>query len=106
MAAGVLQVLGYRVLRASDSVEALRLLEKHPADVLLLLTAVALPGMSGLELAARLKTTSANLKVIYLSGLRDVVRVSGVVHPASNSLQKPFRPNELGAKVRALLGEP
>jgi DNA-binding response OmpR family regulator len=105
-AAGVLKMLGHRVLRASDSSEALRLLERHRADIFILLTAVALPGMSGLELAARLKATSANLKVIYLSGLTDVVRVTGVMHPASNSLRKPVNPAELEAKVRALLAEP
>jgi CheY-like chemotaxis protein len=53
LAAEVLLADGHTVIRADNAHEALRLLERHSPD--LVLTDIAMPGMSGLELARRLK---------------------------------------------------
>ena len=44
-----LQDLGYRVVEAADGAEGLALLERHAPD--LLVSDVAMPGMTGVELA-------------------------------------------------------
>jgi len=50
----VLQDNGYAVLEARDGLEALRIAKEHTGRIDLLLTEVKMPGMNGLELAARL----------------------------------------------------
>jgi DNA-binding response OmpR family regulator len=105
-AADVIQELGFTVLRAEKGSAAPELLARHPVDLNVLVTAVMMDGMSGLELAAQLRARWGRLKVIYLSGVTDVVRVNGVMHPCSVSVRKPFTREELGRKLAALLATP
>ncbi len=105
-AALVLEAMGYRVLRASDAGEALRLLDCNPARIDLLLTSAAMPAVSGLELAARLRATWPDLKVIYTSSFTDAIRIEGALDSASASLKKPFTSEELARKVRVLITNP
>ena len=100
----VLEARGYKVLVASDGPEALRLAAQHPAPIQLLVTDVVMPGMSGSELAASLVRARPELKVLYVSGYADesIVR-HGILEPGLAFLQKPFTPDALAAKVRAML---
>jgi CheY-like chemotaxis protein len=95
--------LGYHVLAAADSGEALAHIEGH-ADFELLLTDVVLPGgMSGFALAERALRHRPELKVIYVSGhLRDedVERWQGLPRAL---LHKPFRLRQLRAEVEQVL---
>jgi DNA-binding response OmpR family regulator len=102
-AALTLQALGCVVFQARDANEALGFLDDPTLQIDVLLTAVAMPAVCGLELAARLRANRPHLKVIYSSSLTDVIRIHGVVHPASVSVQKPFTAGELEQKVRILL---
>lgn len=105
-AADVIQELGFTVLRAEEGSAALELLARSPVDLDVLVTAVIMDGMSGLELAAQLRARWGTLKVIYLSGVTDVVRVNGVMHACSVAVRKPFTREELERKVAALLATP
>jgi len=55
MTCSILRQFGYQILEASSGEEALRLAEAHAGPLHLLLTDVVMPGMNGMELAARLK---------------------------------------------------
>jgi DNA-binding NarL/FixJ family response regulator len=64
-----------------------------------------MPGLSGRDLAARLRQSRADLKVLYTSGysddagaLRDI-QVNG-----PGFMQKPYSPESLARQVRTLLG--
>ena len=65
----VLERAGYQVLEATHGHEALKIWEKHPNRIQLLLTDIVMPeGMSGRELASRLQAGNPTLKVMFTSG--------------------------------------
>jgi two-component system cell cycle sensor histidine kinase/response regulator CckA len=89
------------VLVAADGAEALRIAERQPLPISLLVSDVTMPGMAGPELARRLAARCDGLKVLLLSGYsRDAARLD----PRIAFLQKPFHPRALLAAVRAMLG--
>ena len=94
-----LQAYGYAVVAAVDGPDALRVAEEQPPPDLLL-TDVVMPGMSGRELAERLRTRFPALKVLYMSGYTDdaVVR-HGILHEDVAFIRKPYTPMGLAKKV-------
>jgi len=101
----VLTSLGYKVLSRIDGPSALRLVEED-VDFDLLLTDVMLPGgMSGVQVANRVKEMRPGIPVLYVSGYaKDMVDAAGRTTADIHFLQKPFLRGELGRKVRAALG--
>jgi PAS domain S-box-containing protein len=106
-AVAVLEAYGYRVIQAEDAGEALLLCERERERIHLVVTDVVMPNMSGREMADRLATLRPEIKVLFMSGYTDDVIVHlGVVEKAAEFIQKPFSPEELAGKVRAVLGPP
>jgi CheY-like chemotaxis protein len=97
---------GYTVLEAADAATALRLAGNHDGEIQLLLTDVVMPDASGRELADRLVNLRPRMKVLYMSGYTDdaVVR-HGVLQEGIAFLQKPFTPESLARKLRAVLDQ-
>jgi PAS domain S-box-containing protein len=103
--AAVLKAYGYRVIPAEGASEALLLREREHID--LVLTDVVMPHVSGRELANRLKTLQPDIKVLFMSGYTDsVIEQHGILEDGTMFIQKPFGPEELAGKVRAVLGRP
>ncbi len=100
----LLESLGYRVQEASSGEEALRLAQRSPEKIDLLMTDVPMPGMSGRELAEVLRARYAGLKVLFQSGhTGDTVVRHGVVDTEVTFLQKPFTLDALSKKLREVL---
>ena len=59
---------GYRVLEAADPLEAERVFAADPQCFDILLTDIVMPGMSGTQLASRLRELRPDLPVLYMSG--------------------------------------
>lgn len=97
----VLGRAGVEVTPASCGAEAIRLVEGG-LGFDLLLTDVSMPGMSGVELAARVaERIIPPPRVLYLSGSR----LDDLDLPAdAHMLQKPFEPAALVAAVRRAMG--
>ncbi|MCD9185109.1 MAG: PAS domain S-box protein [Pyrinomonadaceae bacterium] len=102
----VLQACGYRVIEASNGIEALKLCERTLIQFDLLLTDVVMPEMGGRELSEKLAKLYPKIKVLFTSGYTDdaIVR-HGVINEGANFLQKPFTFDALARKVRQLLDE-
>lgn len=65
---------------------------------------VCLPGMSGLELQARLKEQDANLPIVIISGHGDVpMAVQAVKAGAVDFIEKPFREHVLWENIKKAL---
>ena len=101
----MLDAAGYRTLVASSGPEALRLAEQLDRPLHLLFTDVVMPGMSGPELAARLKVCHPETRVLYTSGYSDNSVLRDAVQGRTAMLiGKPYAPNELHRKIREVLG--
>ncbi len=106
--AGILRLMklelsaqGFRVVTASDGEAAVRMAEEHRPDAVLL--DVMMPGLSGLEVMRRLRERS-NVPVLLVTAKdKDTDKVRGLELGADDYIVKPFNPDELGARVRAVL---
>ncbi len=94
---------GYQVLSADNGEAGLaRAVDERP-DVVLL--DVMMPGLDGLDVAARLRSgPGPHPKVILLSAKAQVDDVSAGLHVADDYVTKPFDPFDLLERVEALLG--
>jgi len=91
-----------RVVGAGD--DALAYARQQPVDLVIL--DVMLPGMSGLEVcrALRTGTTTAAIPIIMVTArAEETDRILGLDIGADDYISKPFSPNELVARVRALM---
>lgn len=92
---------GFRIITASDGEQAIRLAEEQRPDAVLL--DVMMPGISGLEVMRRLRERS-NLPILFVTAKdKDTDKVRGLELGADDYIVKPFNPDELAARVRAVL---
>jgi signal transduction histidine kinase/ActR/RegA family two-component response regulator len=103
VATAMAEELGYAVEAASGGAEALAMLERGRFD--LMLTDIAMPGMTGVELARRARSAAPDMKIAFASGYADV-EIFGVELASEVVLAKPYRMHEVAARLEALLGEP
>ena len=95
---------GYEVLSAADGGAALSAYTDFSPQVLLL--DLGLPGgLSGIEVARRLRQLSPSLPIVFVSGHADRELLWTAV-PGARLLRKPFQTEELYAEVRRCLDEP
>ncbi len=98
----VLEGAGYRVLEAADGGAAIELAREGHVD--LLLTDLVMPKLGGREVAAELRRTLPDLKVIYMSGYADGgILENGLLQPGTELLEKPFAFADLTGRVRRVL---
>jgi len=106
-AAVALRAYGYQVMEAANAEEALLICEREGERIDLILTDVVMPGLSGRELADRLKTLRPGVKVLFMSGHTDDIMVHhGVLRKEAEFIHKPFGPAQLAMKVREILMAP
>jgi CheY-like chemotaxis protein len=96
-----LEGAGYAVREASDGAHALALLEQAAQPVRLAIIDLVLPGMSGVEVAARIAKVAPATRVVFTSGYPDgEITRRGLLAPEAAFIQKPFTPEALLRLVR------
>jgi DNA-binding response OmpR family regulator len=96
---------GYTVLRARDGEEALRLALEAKPDLAVL--DVMMPKLDGFELTRRLRADDATSRmpiILLTARAQDADVQAGFDAGADDYLRKPFSPQELRARVQAILG--
>jgi len=101
-----LRRVGFDVLEARDGQEALDLLDEHQDEIRLVLLDVTMPRMGGEETYRRIRQITKDIPVILSSGYNEQDATGHFNGKGlSGFIQKPYRPTDLIAKIRALLGE-
>ena len=104
----ILRDLGYRVLEAVDGDDALRIFDNHAPEIDLLLTDVVLPGrLRGRDIAEHIAARRPLIKILFMSGYTE----NSIVHHGRlddnvHLIGKPFKRDQLAAKVAEVLGRP
>jgi two-component system response regulator MprA len=102
MLARTLTAEGYSVDVATDGGTALAAVERRVPDLVVL--DVAMPGLDGLAVSRALRERGLALPILMLTARDSVAdRVAGLDAGSDDYLVKPFAPEELRARVRALL---
>ena len=96
-----LELEGFLILQATTGLEALRLAEKTPPDLVIL--DLTLPGIDGLEVCRRLRAASAIPILMLTARAADAEKLEGFNVGADDYLTKPFNPRELVARVQAIM---
>src|SRR5262245_7473348 len=99
-----LQKSGWEHHVSGSGDDALAYARQHPVDLVIL--DVMLPGMSGLEVCRALradKATAAVPIIMLTARAEEADRVVGLELGADDYVAKPFSPNELVARIRALM---
>lgn len=92
---------GYQVLKASDGLEALTILETN--DVHLILLDIMMPNMDGIQATFKIRS-ERNIPIIMLSAkAEDSDKIHGLSVGADDYVTKPFHPMELMARVKSQL---
>jgi len=104
LAVRVLKKYGYEVLVAACGDEALTIASNPLTLIDAVVTDVVMPGMNGRELVEKLLESRPGLPSLLMSGYADdeILR-RGVSQGDTEFLQKPFTPEQLARKVRAVL---
>jgi DNA-binding response OmpR family regulator len=96
-----LRQAGYQVQAIGDGRSALERLEKHIPDLVVM--DLMLPGVDGLSLTRWLRERS-DVPIIMLTSRREEMdRIAGLEMGADDYVVKPFSPQELVSRVRAVL---
>ena len=99
-----LETQGYLPLEAKQGEEALEIFQNYQGPIHLILIDVIMPGGSGPQVIERLKETSREFKVLFMSGYTDNTIVHhGVLKKGVEFIQKPFTLEALSRKVREVL---
>ena len=97
-----LQKAGFKTLEAGDGEEALELFEQRTPGVALL--DIGLPGMNGFQLCQTMRQRREDLAILMVTGRADDAdKVSGLELGADDYLVKPFGPDVLVARIKAVL---
>src|SRR5438477_12979501 len=102
LVAATLREEQFRVITAESGMEAIRLADELRPDIALL--DILLPDLDGIEVMRQLRE-SRSIPVILLTGISSAAtdKARGLDLGADDYIAKPFHPDELAARVRAVL---
>jgi PAS domain S-box-containing protein len=104
VAAAMLEAAGYEVVEAGSGATALDCLDRHRSRIALMIADIAMPGMSGIELATAARRSRPHLPILFVTGFAGAALPPDMASP-EQLLRKPFRAAELSARVAALLAD-
>ena len=92
---------GYNVIKAYDGMEAMEILKKE--DIQLLLIDVMMPRLDGIRATLKIREKSSIPIIILSAKSEDIDKINGLNIGADDYITKPFNPEELIARVNAII---
>jgi CheY-like chemotaxis protein len=100
----MLAKLGYTVTADNSSINALEYFKNNPNDIDLVITDQTMPGMTGKELVAQLKTINPDVPIILCTGYSDQIdEGSAIAMGISAFIFKPFIISDISKTIREVL---
>ena len=100
-----LEDAGYHVDAVANGEEALRHLKREPSDVVI--TDIIMPGIDGMEVLGQARVLAPRTAVILMTAYATVeTAVEALRRGAADYLFKPFRPEDVRARVQRALAHP
>jgi len=97
-----LEKAGFKTDAAFDGIEAVRMVENHHYDLIIL--DLMLPGMDGMEVCKHLRQQKIETPILMLTAKDDEIdKILGLELGADDYLTKPFSPKEVVARIKAIL---
>ena len=107
VARDMLEILGYQVLVAQSGREAIDIYDRQKDVIDLVIQDMVMPGINGAGVFKALKAINPNVKVILASGYVLNEQITAVMEQGCRAfMSKPFRLEDLSAKVREVLDSP
>jgi CheY-like chemotaxis protein len=106
LASTVLERLGYTVILAEDGLEAVNLFRANQSRVDLVILDLVMPRYGGRDALEQMRVVRPDLRALFVTGYDDeTARAPGVnaAVPGTTLLQKPYRVDMLGSRVREML---
>jgi two-component system KDP operon response regulator KdpE len=91
----------FQVLQAERGPDALEIVSRQRPDLVVL--DIIMPGMDGLEVLKRIRENSGVPVILLTAKGTDSDKIQGLELGADDYLSKPFNPDELSARARAVL---
>ena len=102
----VLEAEGYKVFQAADGQEGIELLERHLDEIVVVISDLGLPVVSGLDLIQKARKLKPSLKIIGSSGYGRATVRDEVLNAGGDEFQpKPFIVSELMETIGRLLNK-
>ena len=92
---------GYKVLKAYDGEEALKVLDREKVDLLII--DVMMPKLDGIRATLKIREESSIPIIILSAKTEDADKILGLNIGADDYVEKPYNPAELMARVKAHL---
>lgn len=92
---------GHHILKAYDGEQAIRVLQDHPVDLLII--DVMMPKLDGIRATLKIREKNALPIIILSAKSEDADKILGLNVGADDYVTKPFNPLELVARVKSQL---
>lgn len=103
----IVEFMGFTALKAADGEEALLILQKNSAEIILVLLDLTMPKMDGFHTFREIRRMCPDLPVILCSGYGEEEATRQFAHLGLNGfIKKPFHLRELREKISAILENP
>jgi DNA-binding response OmpR family regulator len=96
---------GFHVITAQDGFEGIDLFKKHMDEITLVLLDMTMPLMDGQDVLLEMRKLQSNVRVLLSSGYSEQEATGHFTGMAlAGFIQKPYRVQDLLAKVKSVLG--
>jgi PAS domain S-box-containing protein len=104
LGADILEDVGYKILLASRGEEAIEIYSRRKEEIALVILDVVMPGLGGKKTFLKLREINPKVRILLSSGYSLDGEVGEILKEGVGGLvQKPYRDEELIAKVREVL---